>query len=157
MNWSFFPFCPQRPCTRSFQLSWTPTHSPGRRRTRRRTELWVQREKRKEQGKERWMMCPPYRPKLPGWLKCIAVPWCCRGRRVCRHRSPPKPLATSFSSPIPLCSILYWREVRGQRLKWAYVTAATVTTSDNSEIISNVAAVVLVVCCVTVSQSREKS
>lgn len=119
LTWSFFPLCPQRPCTHSFQLSWTPTHSPARRRRRRkrRTELRVQREKRKEEGRTRWMMCLPYHPELPGWWKSIGALWCCHGRRVCPHPSPPKPLATFSSSPTPPCSILCWREVRGQRLK----------------------------------------
>lgn len=117
INWGFSPFCPQRPCIHFFQLSWTPTHSPARRMKRRRMELEVQKEKRKEGKKERWMTCLPYHPKLPGLWKCIAVPWCCRGKRVCLHLSPPKPLATSFSSPTPPYSILCWREVRGNRLK----------------------------------------
>lgn len=127
INSSFSPFCPQRPCTHCFQLSWTATHSPARRRRRRRRmELEVQRERRKRERKERWMTCPPYQPKLPGWWKCTAVPWCCPGRRVCPRHSPPKPLATSSSSPTRRCSTLCWREVRGHRLKRANVTLTLV-------------------------------
>lgn len=106
MNSHFFPSCPRRPCTHSFRLSWTPTHSPARRRRRRKMELGARREKRKRKGRERWMTCPPYHPKLPGWWRCTAAPWCCRGRHVCPRHSPPKPSATSSSSPTPHCSIL---------------------------------------------------
>lgn len=107
----------QRPCTLSFRLCWTPTLSPARTRTktRRRMELRVKRVSRRDVGKGRWMMCPPYPRKSRAWWKFTAVPWCCRGRRVCLPPLPPKPLATSSSSPTPPCSTRCWREVRCQR------------------------------------------
>lgn len=68
-----FHFCLQRPCTRSFQPYWTPTLSPVRRRRKKRMEHWVERQKRKEKEKPRWMMCQLCHPKLQGLWRCIAV------------------------------------------------------------------------------------
>lgn len=114
-KWAWFLFlCAlHRPCTRCCQPSWTPTPSPTWTRTRRGPQVRVQRAGRSREGRGKRTTCPPCRPKWLGWWKSTAAPWCCRGRPVCPRRSPPRPSATSSSSPTPPCSTPCWREVRG--------------------------------------------
>lgn len=100
-----------RRCTHSCPPSWTPTPSPARTRRRRRKKVRVQRAGRRKEGTR--TTCPPCQPKWLGWWRSTAALWCCHGRPVCPHHSPPRPSATSSSSPTPPCSTLCWREVRG--------------------------------------------
>lgn len=57
------------------------------------------------------MTCPLCLPPLPDWWRCIVAPCSSPGMPASRHLSPLRPLATSSSSPTPLCSIPCWREV----------------------------------------------
>lgn len=90
------------------------------RRRGKRTELGAQRGMRIKQNREPWTTFPSCLPRLPDWWMCIAAPWCCLEKRVCLHRSPPKHLVTSSSSPTLPCWILCWREVRKYRVNYLW-------------------------------------